>query len=106
MFPRSVFFYDLQLKIIKIQHFYKIILGKSDFGKSLEIFYIGVQPDGRTQIEFMAQCIQSMKDFFCPAVSGIITDYHTLENMSIFVNTSHYTKHGISFLMSFFSATL
>ena len=74
-FLLSVLFYDFQLEIIKIQYLYKIVLRKPYLGKSLKIFNIGIQPDGGTKIKFMTDGVQGVKHFFCPAVSGIVTDY-------------------------------
>ena len=56
------FFNYLQFQKIKRDSFDKAILGKPGFGNSLEFRNIGIQPDGLTQIKFVTDVVQSLKD--------------------------------------------
>lgn len=84
-----VFFYDLKFKIIKINDFNKIILRKPHFGKSLEIGYISIQPDGGRQVKFVADLFQASKDFFGPCGAGVVADNDAFQDMCIFIGGSH-----------------
>lgn len=57
-----LFFNDLNFQKIKINVFYKIILGKPGFGMLLKLMDSSIQPHGFSKIELEADVIKRLKD--------------------------------------------
>jgi len=57
-----LFFNDLNFQKIKINVFYKIILGKPGFGMPLKLMDRSIQPHGFSKIELEADVIKRLKD--------------------------------------------
>ena len=69
----------MDLKIIKINGFNKIILGEPGFIPALELLNIGLQPYGLGKIKGHAYLGHCMKNLFRPGSTGIVlTDYNIL----------------------------
>lgn len=79
----SVLFDDLNLQMIKIDGFDKVVLIKADLGETPEIRYIFVQPDGSGQIEFIAGLLQSVKNLMSSGILGGILDADGFDDMSV-----------------------
>ena len=58
----SVFFYYLDLQIVKIDGVHEIILIKPGLAVSLELSDSGVQPDGLAEVKVIAYLIQRPED--------------------------------------------
>ena len=63
-----ILFYDLNLQIIKINGFNKIVCCKSGFIMSLEFCDRRIQPDRFAQVELIADFFYRMKDFMSPGI--------------------------------------
>jgi len=59
---QPLFFNDLNFQKIKINVFYKIILGKPGFGMLLKLMDRSIQPHGFSKIELEADVIKRLKD--------------------------------------------
>ncbi len=96
------FFNYLQFQKIKRDSFDKAILGKPGFGNSLEFRNIGIQPDGLTQIKFVTDVVQSLKDHGSTGQAVIgDTDDGILKQMIVFPDFPPHTEHKDSSIHEF-----
>ena len=66
----------MNFQIVKVNRIHKVILMKSGLCMSFEFFDIGIQPDRITQIKFMADFVDRMKNLVCAGVI-VINFYDT-----------------------------
>ena len=70
-----IFFNYLDLQVVKINLFNKIILVKTRFIMLLEMADRSIQPDGIAKIQLIADLLQAVKNLVCPGLLAVITDY-------------------------------
>ena len=70
-----IFFNYLDLQVVKINLFNKIILVKTRFIMLLEKADRSIQPDGIAKIQLIADLLQAVKNLVCPGLLAVITDY-------------------------------
>ena len=64
----------MNLQIIKINTFNKIILCKAGLVVPFKILNIDIQPDWLAEVELTAYFIEGMKDFMRPCIIPVVTD--------------------------------
>ena len=74
----------MNLKIIKINRVYKIILIKSGLIVSFEFINIMIQPDWLAQVEFITDRIQCVEYFMCSGVIRLVADNGITQHMIVF----------------------
>lgn len=67
----------MEVQIVKINFFHKIVLAESGPGMPLELSDVGIKPDGLTKIESIADFLQCAKHFvgagvFCITANSMI----------------------------------
>ena len=95
---KSVLFYDLDLKIIKVDVFNKVITCKSCFAETLKVGNIFVQPDGLCKVKLIADLLQRPKNFVGTGISTVICDAGILEHMVVFKYSCPKPKHVVLIL--------
>ena len=74
----------MDLQIIKINGFHKIILIKTSFRMTLKVRNGGVEPDGLPQVELGADFIQGMKNLVGAGICSGIADHSILQHAVVF----------------------
>ena len=69
-----ILFYNLNLQIIKINGFNKIVRCKSGFIMSFEFCDRRIQPDWFTQVELIADFFYRVKDFMSSGICRSVTN--------------------------------
>ena len=79
-----IFFYDLDLQIVKVDSLDEIILMESRLGVAFEFCDGLVQPDGFSQIELIACLFQGPEYFVGPGVIAVVCNYGIPKQMIVF----------------------
>ena len=74
LFLPPVFLDHLDLQVVKIYGFYKIVLREPGFAAQLKIPDVHVEPDRFSQIKFMADLSDGVDDLGRPGVRRIVSD--------------------------------
>lgn len=74
MADTSILFDHVNLQIIKINAFNKIILCEPGLVVPLKILDIGIQPDRFAEVKLIAYFVEGMKDLMRPRIISVVTD--------------------------------
>lgn len=78
-----ILFNDLDLQIIKLNGFYKIILIKSCFAVAFEFSYGLIQPDGLAQVKLIANFVKGPENLVGTGVIAVVGNAGVLQHMVI-----------------------
>ena len=87
-FIHLIFFNYLDLQVVKINLFYKIILVKTRFIMLLEMADRSIQPDGIAKIHIITKLFKTVENLVCAGVFTVITYHFVLKHMVVFPNFS------------------
>lgn len=74
MADTSILFDHMNLQIIKINIFNKIILCEPGLVVTFKILNIGIQPDRLAEVKLITYFIEGMKDFMRSRIIPVVTD--------------------------------
>ena len=84
----SILFDYLDFQKVKLTLFTEAVLMKSGLGAALKLSDIGIQPDGISQIKFITDLLQCMKNLVGTGIFCFITDNRIPEQMIVFPDFS------------------
>lgn len=93
VFFSSVFFYDLNFKIVKVNGFDKIIVCEPGFAETFKVSDIFVKPDRFCEVELIAGFLQRMKDLVGACIGAVVRNADIPKQMVVFKDTCPKSKH-------------
>lgn len=90
---RSVLFYDLDFKIVKVDVLNEVIPGKAGFAETFKVGNVLIKPDRLRKVKLIAGLLQRSKNFVGTCVRAVVGNAGILEHMIILKNPCPKPKH-------------